>query len=175
MKTSGTNTRWGYSDSLWFDNNLLNANSTANLNIDIKTQAYISLPFTSVRLSLGTISNYIKETTWSSTNFLSFMLNGTKSSTNTRSTWINWINNAVGNNYSWISNCNQFGTNGIYNYQDYRLGGVFNQENDCLSVDEVIGFGLQGISPYSESIASGSFSSYNGSGIVNKPGWIFIK
>lgn len=175
MKSSGTNDRWKYNDAAWLDNSTFNSDSNANQIIDIKTLAYNTLSYSTVRLSIGTVSNNLIETTWGFINFSAFMKSGVKSSTNSRIQWINWINNAIGSTYSWLQNCNKYGTLGVYNFQKYRIGAVFNGENDCSTVDEVIGFGLLGDSPYNNSIASGSFSTFNGSGAKNIASWIFIK
>lgn len=172
---SGSGTRWTYSDSAWFDSSVFNSSSDGNANYDIKTQAYSTLPFTLVHLAIGTISNYLIENTWASSSFLGLMQSGTVVSANTRSQWISWINNASGANYSWLNNCNQFGTNKAFNYQDFRIGAAFNGENDCLSVDEAVGFGIKGINAYSESIPSGAYSPYNGIGAKNLPAWILVK
>lgn len=166
---------WKYSDAIWTNSTLLNTTSNPlTTDVHIKTSVYTSYSFTQVRLALQYLSNGIVESTWSGTNFASFMGSG-RNSSNSRATWTSWVDTAFNTSGSgWLSNCNQFGTNKAYNYQYIRIGGTVNGENDCNTNDESFGFGSRGISPYTNNLSCGAFSPY-GKPSGRKKGWIFVK
>jgi len=167
---------WKYDDAIWTNSTLLNATSDPIItNVHIKTSVYTSYSFTQVRLAMEYLNNGIVESTWSGTNFASFMGSGSNSS-NSRATWTSWVDTAFNtSNTAWLTNCNQFGTNKVYNYQNIRIGGTINGENDCNSNDESFGFGSKGISPYTNNISCGAFSPYGTKPSGRKKGWIFVK
>jgi hypothetical protein len=166
---------WKYDDGIWTDGNLLNATQPYDYGDHIKHSFYTSKSFTQVRIAMNTLSNGIVESTWSNGSSFANFMTATTSSSNSRTTWVNWINNAIGSSPSWLVNCNQFGTNRAYNYQYAKLGATLNGENDCATNDESFGFGLKGIAPYTNVVASGAFSPYTGIGTPLRVGWIFIK
>ena len=168
------NSRWTYNDAYWTNTLLLNEGQDANYGGHIKTRVYTGYAFSQVRLAMNTLSNGVVEAGWNGSSFNSFMGSSTSSS-NSRTTWINWLETAWGSyGQSWLANCNQFGTSKTYNYQYVKIGGTINGENDCSSNDESFGFGLKGISPYTNNTSCGSFSPY-GKSSGNRLGWIFLK
>ena len=170
------NSYWTYNDGIWTNSSSLNPTGAFDYVGHVKHPFYYSRPHSQVRVCMGSIANAIVESTWSNTsNFATFMNSGSTNSSNSRATWDTWRNTALGTSLSWLANCNQIGTNKAYNYQYVKLGATINGENDCNTCDECFGFGLQGISPYSETISSGAYSPYNGTGSANVVGWIFIK
>jgi hypothetical protein len=168
------NSQWQYDNGIWTNSTLLNETQNADFGGHIKTSLYPTRAFTQVRIAMNTRANGIVETGWGTTNFSTRMGSGINSA-NSRATWINWINAAIGSSPSWLVNCNQFGINRAFLYQYARLGGTVNGENDCNSNDESFGFGLRGISPYGNAVASGAYSPYTGIGTPLRVGWIFIK
>lgn len=174
-KSSGNDdAHWYYSDAAWTDTTTFSADQDAiAYNGHIKTTVFTNRAFTQVRLPMQTLSNAIIEN-WSGSTFASFM-NGSASSGNARSVWVNWLNAAWGaSGDTWLANCNQFGINKAYNYQNVRLGGTINGEGDCNTNDESFGWGLRGISPYSNNTSSGSYSPY-GRPSGRRVAWIFLK
>ena len=169
------NSQWTYDNSIWTNTTLLNETQGYDYGGHVKNWVYTQFAFSEVRIAMQTLSNGIVEPTWSNaTSFASFMGSSTSSS-NSRTTWINWVETAWGSyGQSWLANCNQYGTSKAYNYQYVKLGGTINGENDCSSNDESLGFGLKGISPYSNNISSGTYSPY-GKSSGNRVGWIFLR
>lgn len=176
-KASGVDdSQWTYDDAYWTNSTLVNETGDAlTFNGHIKTKVYTSVPFSQVRIAMNSLSNGIVESGWSnSTSFASFMTYGSSSS-NARSVWTTWVDNAFGvSGSAWLANCNQFGTSKAYNYQYIKLGGTINGENDCSSNDEAFGFGVKGISPYGNNLSCGAYSPY-GKPSGRKVGWIFVK
>jgi uncharacterized protein YbdZ (MbtH family) len=169
------NTLWTYDNAVWTNATLYNSTAVYDYEGHIKSPAYTMKPFNSVRIAMQQLTNGIIESTWANaTSFSTFMSSGTSSSVS-RSAWLDMVEEAWGiYGQAWLVNCNQFGTNRVYNYQYARLGGSLNNEAHCTSNDESVGFGLKGISPYTNNISCGSFSPY-GKSSGNRIGWIFIK
>ena len=166
---------WTYDDGVWTSSTDFNSGQPYDYGGHIKHPMYYNRAFSQVRIAMNTITNGIVESTWSNgTSFANFMTYGSSTS-NSRATWNTWVNTALGGSYSWLVNCNQIGTSKAYNYQYVKLGATVNGENDCTSNDEGFGFGVKGISPYGNVIASGAYSPYNGVGAAARVGWIFIK
>ena len=178
MKTLGASGNFTYDNAYWTNGTTISPNSDANsYNGDIKTTVYTSMPFSSVRLCMGSTANGLVEYAWSnSTSFASFMSSGSSSS-NSRTAWLNWasaggVSGTVNSINSSYPNCNQIGTNRSYNYQYVRIGGTFNNEGDCSSNDASVGFGLRGISPYTNNHSCGGQTGHSTS---TATGWIFVK
>ena len=163
---------WQYNHAIWTDTGLVNPTQPADYQDHIKTQVYTSMPFSRVRLAGGTLSNGIVEPTWSGTSFNNFMTSGVNSS-NSKTTWDNFVSTAIGTTTLIQANCNQIGTNKSYNYMWVRIGCTANNEADCASNDSAMGFGVYGISPYTNANSFGAFSSSGRN--TSAVAWIFIK
>jgi hypothetical protein len=177
-KTTTNNSKWSYTDFSWTDSTIFNEGEDAiSYAGHIKTKVYTSVAFSRVRLAAGTLSNGIVENNWSdSISFSNFMTYSVNSSL-PKSTWVNWMTNALGTDPGMQPFCNQIGTNKTYGYQNIKIGGTFNQENDCDSNDSSLGWGsygatLNGSRPWVNDI---SFGAFNAGASYTSTGWIFVK
>ena len=164
--------RWYYSDAYWTNTTLLNETQGPDYAGHVKNWVYTSFTFSQVRLAAGTTSNGLVESSWGGTSFSNFMTTGVNSS-NSKTTWTNWMTTGLGTSPLPQANCNVIGTNKNYNYMWVKIGGTFNNEGDCSTNDSGLGFGIDGISPYTNTNPCGAFSS---SGVnQNCVGYIFLK
>lgn len=178
VKTTTNNSEWTYNDSSWTDSVTFNEYQDAiAYNGHIKTKIYTTKPFSKVRLCAGSLANGLLENTWAdSVSFSNFMTYSSNTS-NSKTAWINWMITAIGIDPNMQAYCNQIGTNKAYGYQNIRIGGTFNQENDCGSNDSSLGWGSYGATysgsrPWTNDTAFGTF---NYGTINTSTGWIFIK
>jgi hypothetical protein len=156
MRVHNNTSRWYYDDAYWTNTTLLNETRGFDYSGHVKTKVYTNYPFSEVRLVAGDLSNGLIEN-WSGTSLSSFM-GSSNASTNNRTAWISWITAAAGEDPSLQSNCNQAGTNKAYKYMYVRLGITSNGEDNCSSNDSALGFGIKGLSPYSNVNPLGAFS-----------------
>jgi hypothetical protein len=109
---------------------------------------------------------------WSYSNMIALMNSGANSG-NSRTAWINWFTAGVGADPLLQANCNQIGVSKAFNYMYVRLGITANNEGDCATHDSAFGWGVQGISPYSNVNAFGAYSSSGRN--ANYYGSIFVR
>ena len=113
-RLNSDNSAWNYYDAIWTDTTTTNAGQPASYGGNIKTTQYYSTAFTQVRLAMGSTANGLVESTWSGSNFASFM-GGSVNSSNARSVWTTWLaNSGCTIDQGGYPNCNQFGTNKAY-------------------------------------------------------------
>jgi len=141
-KVASTSTldAWGFDSARWTDATLLNTNSYDLSNSDAKFQSYLSVPFTTVKLTMtvGTVTTGIDVSSGSYTSFQSLMNAG---SVTTNAPVIEWRNLFdIGSQ----PNCNLQGFSISNGLNSLRLGILFNDQNDCSSPDRYFGVGFGG-------------------------------
>lgn len=156
MQTADNNSYWTYDDAIWTNTTLLNEGQPWNFAGHIKTRVYTNRNFTQIRMVAGSnLANGLIEN-WTYSNMISLM-GSSQASGNSRTAWVNWFSGIIDPLLQ--PNCNQAGVNRAFNYMYVKLGITGNNEGDCATNDSAFGWGVRGISPYSNVNAFGAFSS----------------
>jgi hypothetical protein len=139
---------WAYSGSNWSTSTPLNESATSNTSIgDAINRLYYSYPIaTSLRISFGTVSNYLNDTAAGGAigkTAKACFTGSAMSSDNSRANFMTLMSNSGTASSEWDNqpNCNHIGFNiSGTNYQ-LRWGISMNNEGDCSSNDAAIGVG----------------------------------
>lgn len=140
---------WAYGGSYWTATSQVNASECANTNTGdaLNSLYYTFIITTSIRISFGTVSNYLNDTGAGSVvgKTAKGCFTGSKLSTdNSRANFLSLMNGAgtSGSNWDNQANCNDAGFSvGPVNSYALRWGISMNNEGDCLSNDSAIGLG----------------------------------
>eukprot|EP00118_Oscarella_pearsei_P015905 m.147719 g.147719 ORF g.147719 m.147719 type:complete len:298 (+) comp38471_c0_seq1:224-1117(+) len=142
MKIDGSKQTFSYGSSLWTSKTALNEHLVAFDNNEAKLPSFWTLPFSQLRLEM-TAGHARKHVTLqkSAKSFYHIMFGSRYHPTNIgRNTWKSLIPDS-----SLQPHCNKEGFN-VRLGNSVRIGILSNQENDCLSPDSFIGFGVQSTS-----------------------------
>ena len=178
---------WAYSGSNWSASTPLNESATSNTSTgDAINRLYYSYPIaTSLRISFGTVSNYLNDTAAGGAigkTAKACFTGSAMSSDNSRANFLSLMAGAGTASSNWDNqpNCNHAGFNvGPINNYAMRWGISMNNEADCSSNDSAVGLGCYtnnytDINAYVRNCNAGGFS-WNSDTRYPKQAFIWVK
>eukprot|EP00794_Sanderia_malayensis_P009158 gene9158-10131_t len=173
LRTDGKRTTFNYDASYWTTNNLYNHIYALKYNVETHGQeakfpAFNQLSYTKVCIGLrnGGVSKF-SETSATETSMLSLMQSGVYKQTYIgRSTWLGLLSGSYLQPY-----CNREGFNNRKS-KYARIGILGNNENDCNSVDSVMGIG---IGSASFDACTGNRASYGVTKKIQSRGFVLVQ
>ncbi|MBM74373.1 MAG: hypothetical protein CMK59_03135, partial [Proteobacteria bacterium] len=174
MVKDGDINTFRYDSSYWSSTTLLNENiAAANTDENMKNQAYHSLSFSQIRLSLNQIGNdHIIST--SQNNASDLFTGGHFDPGFSRDDYLNWHPQS---NSQWDNqpHCNKKGFQPSANQTNCRYGITMNNENECNSNDSAIGFGCHTNNYYPNRNTAAGGHRWNPDQAYSTRGWVFVR
>ncbi|MEC9071433.1 MAG: fibrinogen-like YCDxxxxGGGW domain-containing protein, partial [Myxococcota bacterium] len=155
-----------YDSGQWSSSEPINSDSLdPDDNVTMKSQAYSTVPFTEIRMDMGSLGNSLKENI-SRDAARDLFTGGHVNSSYGRTDFFNWVDEPS-NFWDTQPHCNVHGFNVTNSSAKCRYGISMNNEGDCNSNDSWVGLGCHHLS-------AGAVS-WNPGATYARQAWVFVR